>query len=65
MGDKEAECVTLALLCKEALCGAVAHALSVALSHCEGEAVKLAESVPAALPDTQPLPLRVDVEDPE
>ena len=45
---KEDDCVPLGLLIAEALRAAVAQALSVALSHCERDDVKLEESV--ALP---------------
>jgi hypothetical protein len=44
-GVHEEDCVPLPLLNAEALCAAVAQALSVALSHCEREGVKLEECV--------------------
>ena len=47
-GVNEDDCVPLGLLNAEALRAAVAQALSVALSHCERDGVKLEESV--ALP---------------
>jgi hypothetical protein len=52
-GVHEDECVTLALLFAEPLCAAVAQALSVALSHCEREGVKLEECVALPLCDSE------------
>jgi len=69
VGVKEAQCVALALLLVEALCATVAHALIVALPHCEREVVKLVDSVAlplgereaVTLAETHAEPLRVAV----